>query len=220
MAPPLVRGARVQEEVVGDDDRADERQGDERTVLRNVGHERAADERGGLLGHGGGGDEEDDGHHGDHADQRTLDHGVAAGPQDGARRERDAESPEGCAPAAEELESTGGAEEITGLVRGVPEADGGDDEDDGEPVLRRMPAPVESSPDRLPESHPAGDAEARGHLLQDDGAEGRQRERPEQGVAEVHAGTQARRDRSGPDEGRGDYRAGPESGGLHCADYT
>ncbi len=143
------------------------------------------------------GRDERDRHHGDEPHEHSLHQPISARPQEPERRESQADHGTARRPAEQRRRSQRTPDQIARLERGVPHADGRENETDRRDTRQGA---GESVADRISEARSGYEPEPRGHLLKDQRRQHREQESPQQRHAVLGTGERGRRHGAGTDE--------------------
>ena len=153
------------------------------------------------------GDKEHQAHEDDDAREDLLDQLVRANPHggEGQNAQHDDDGDHGRIEHC--LNAQDAARDVARLISGVADEDGDDNNHDCNPLQHRMRNAIA---DVLTQALLRDDADASRHLLEDNGCNGGEQQRPQHGVAIACAGDRARGDRAGPDETSCDQSTGAD----------
>ena len=192
----------MQEQVVRHDRSTDEADGGEDALGSFLAGgqlrcEQACGNRAPINGGEQGGHEEHDAHEHDDAREDLLDQLVGADPHAGEGEDAEHDDDGDHRHVEDCLDTQDTARDVAGFIGGVADEDRDDNNHDCNPLKRRIRNAIA---DVLTQTLLSGDADARGHLLEDDGRNGGEQEAPQHRVAVACTGNRARGDRAGADE--------------------
>ena len=192
----------MQEQVVRHDRGADEADGGEDALGSflaggQLRREQACGNRAPINGGEQGGHEEHDAHEYDDAREDLLDQLVGADPHAGEGEDAEHDDDRDHRHVEDRLDAQDAARDVAGFVGGVANEDCDDNNHDCNPFKRRIRNAIA---DVLTQTLLGGDADARGHFLEDDGRNGCEQEAPQHRVAVACTGNRARGNRAGADE--------------------
>ena len=201
-------GAGVQEQVVGDEGRADERQDGQQRAGRDAGNQdpgnQVAEVRGGEHRNCA----EHEAHQSDQSHQRVLDRLISPGHQHPGGQPADADRQRRRREPRQQVQAQRRSEQVAGLKRGGAHQDRPRDETE-RPHLE--PPVGKAVADGFREPAPAGEAHAGCHVLEDTGGSNREQDGPQERHAVACPGAAGGNEGSGTDERRGDQQARSES---------
>ena len=192
----------MQEQVVRNDRGADEADGGEDALggllaCRQLRREQTGGNRAPIDGGEQGGHEKHDAHEHDDARENLLDQLVGTDPHAGEGEDAEYDDDGDHRHVEDRLDTQDAARDVAGFVGGVADEDRDDNNHDCNPFKRWIRNAIA---DVLTQTLLSGDADARSHLLEDDGRNGGEQEAPQHRVAVACTGNRARGNRAGSDE--------------------
>ena len=194
----------MQEQVVRNDGGADEADGGHKAggvICGQLRREHAGDD-GAPIGVGGKrGDQEHHAHEYDDGREHLFDEVVVADEHhDGCQQAHDNDDGAHGNARCDGLDAQNAAGDVAGFIGDVADENSDNDDRDSQALQHGIGNAVANV---LAQALLAGDADAGGHFLEDDGGDGGEHEGPQHGVADARARNGARGNRAGADEARG-----------------
>ena len=202
----------VQEQVVRHDGGADQAHGGQDALGASLAfgqgrREQAGHDRAPINGRGERGDQEHQAHEDDDAREDLLDQLVRTHPHGGKGQNAQHDDDGDHGGIDYRLDTQDAARDVARLVCSIADEDGDDNNHDCNPLQHRMRNAIA---DVLTQALLRDDADASRHLLEDNGCNGSEQQRPQHGVAIACAGNRARGDRARTDETSCDQSTGAD----------